>query len=85
MTRTALTFNLGKQIADLALAAHLPSCHAFREAVIAGRRSRPLAGARRLWCVTSVGLRPPGVTHQRTFGVGNGLGKSPVPRIALGW
>jgi len=27
---------LGKQIADLALAAHLPSCHVFRDAVIAG-------------------------------------------------
>jgi putative ABC transport system substrate-binding protein len=26
VTRTSLTFNLGKQIADLALAAHLPSC-----------------------------------------------------------
>ena len=36
VTRTALTFNLGKQIADLALAAHLPSCHSFREAVMAG-------------------------------------------------
>ena len=34
--RTALTFNLGKQIADLALAAHLPSCHSFRPAVFAG-------------------------------------------------
>jgi putative ABC transport system substrate-binding protein len=36
VTRTALTFNLGKQIAELALAAHLPSCHSFREAVMAG-------------------------------------------------
>jgi putative ABC transport system substrate-binding protein len=34
--RTALTFVAGKQIADLAIAAHLPSCHAFREAVMAG-------------------------------------------------
>jgi putative tryptophan/tyrosine transport system substrate-binding protein len=34
--RTALTFVAGKQIADLAIAAHLPSCHAFREAVVAG-------------------------------------------------
>jgi putative ABC transport system substrate-binding protein len=34
--RTALTFSAGKQIADLAIAAHLPSCHAFREAVVAG-------------------------------------------------
>ena len=34
--RTALTFVAGKQIADLAIAAHLPSCHAFREAVLAG-------------------------------------------------
>jgi putative ABC transport system substrate-binding protein len=36
VTRTALTFNTGKQIADLALAARLPSYHAFREAVMAG-------------------------------------------------
>jgi putative ABC transport system substrate-binding protein len=36
VTRTAVTFNAGKQIADLALAARLPSCHAFREAVMAG-------------------------------------------------
>jgi putative ABC transport system substrate-binding protein len=36
VSRTALTFNLGKQIADLALAAHLPSCHSFRPAVLAG-------------------------------------------------
>ena len=34
--RTALTFVAGKQIADLAIAARLPSCHAFREAVVAG-------------------------------------------------
>ena len=32
----ALVSALGKQIADLALAAHLPSCHVFRDAVIAG-------------------------------------------------
>jgi putative ABC transport system substrate-binding protein len=36
VARTALTFNLGKQIADLALAAKLPSCHSFRPAVLAG-------------------------------------------------
>jgi putative ABC transport system substrate-binding protein len=36
VTRTNLTFNLGKEIADLALAAHLPSCHSFREAALAG-------------------------------------------------
>ena len=36
VARTALTFYLGKQIADLALAAHLPSCHMFRPAVLAG-------------------------------------------------
>ena len=36
VARTALTFYLGKQIADLALAAHLPSCHSFRPAVLAG-------------------------------------------------
>jgi len=34
--RSTLTFILGKQIADLALAAHLPSCYPFRQAVIAG-------------------------------------------------
>jgi putative ABC transport system substrate-binding protein len=34
--RTALTFVAGKQIADLAIAAHLASCHAFKEAVVAG-------------------------------------------------
>ena len=34
--RTALTFVAGKQIADLAIAAHLASCHSFREAVMAG-------------------------------------------------
>ena len=32
----ALVSVLGKQIADLALAAHLPSCHVFRDAVIVG-------------------------------------------------
>jgi putative ABC transport system substrate-binding protein len=32
----ALVFTLSKQIADLALAAHLPSCHIFKEAVMAG-------------------------------------------------
>jgi putative ABC transport system substrate-binding protein len=32
----SLTYSNGKRIADLALQAHLPSCHAFREAVIAG-------------------------------------------------
>jgi putative ABC transport system substrate-binding protein len=36
VARTALTFNLGTQIAHLALAAHLPSCHSFRPAVLAG-------------------------------------------------
>ena len=36
VTRTALTFNLSKQIADLALTAHLPSCHSFRPAVFVG-------------------------------------------------
>ena len=34
--RSTLTFILGKQIADLALAAHPPSCYPFRQAVIAG-------------------------------------------------
>ena len=34
--RTALTFVAGKRIADLAIASHLPSCHAFREAIVAG-------------------------------------------------
>jgi putative ABC transport system substrate-binding protein len=34
--RSTLTFILGKEIADLALAAHLPSCYPFRQAVIAG-------------------------------------------------
>jgi hypothetical protein len=29
-TRSALTFNLGKQIADLALAAHHPCCNIFK-------------------------------------------------------
>jgi putative ABC transport system substrate-binding protein len=32
----SLTYSNGKRIADLALKTHLPSCHAFREAVIAG-------------------------------------------------
>jgi putative tryptophan/tyrosine transport system substrate-binding protein len=32
----ALVFTVSKQVADLALAAHLPSCHMFREAVIPG-------------------------------------------------
>ena len=31
-----LTYTVGTQIANLALEAHLPSCHAFRETVIAG-------------------------------------------------
>ena len=31
-----LTYTVGPQIADLALEAHLPSCHAFRETVMAG-------------------------------------------------
>jgi putative tryptophan/tyrosine transport system substrate-binding protein len=31
-----LTYGSGQQIADLALAHHLPSCHAFREAVAVG-------------------------------------------------
>jgi putative ABC transport system substrate-binding protein len=34
--RSTLTFVLGKQIADLALTAHLPSCYPFRQAVMAG-------------------------------------------------
>ena len=36
VSRTGLTANLGKQIADLALAAHLPSCYPFRTTVMAG-------------------------------------------------
>jgi putative ABC transport system substrate-binding protein len=36
LTRTALIFVAGKQIANLAIAAHLPSCHSFREGVKAG-------------------------------------------------
>jgi putative ABC transport system substrate-binding protein len=36
VTRTALFANAGKQIADLAIAAHLPSCDPFRRMVIAG-------------------------------------------------
>jgi putative ABC transport system substrate-binding protein len=35
-TRSSLTFNLGKQIADLALAARLPSCYAFKDPVMDG-------------------------------------------------
>jgi putative ABC transport system substrate-binding protein len=31
-----LTFTLGTQISSLALAVHLPSCHAFKEAATAG-------------------------------------------------
>jgi putative tryptophan/tyrosine transport system substrate-binding protein len=36
VTRTALLANAGKQIADLAIATHLPSCCPFRRMVIAG-------------------------------------------------
>jgi putative tryptophan/tyrosine transport system substrate-binding protein len=36
VTRTNVTFTAGKRIADLALAARLPSCYAFREPVMAG-------------------------------------------------
>jgi putative ABC transport system substrate-binding protein len=36
VTRTALFANAGKQIADLAIAAHLPSCDPFRWMVVAG-------------------------------------------------
>jgi putative ABC transport system substrate-binding protein len=36
VTRTALTAIAGKQIADLALAARLPSCWPFRQLVMAG-------------------------------------------------
>jgi putative ABC transport system substrate-binding protein len=32
----SLFYSNGRRIADLALQAHLPSCHAFREAVLAG-------------------------------------------------
>jgi putative tryptophan/tyrosine transport system substrate-binding protein len=32
----SLTYSTGRRIADLALQTHQPSCHAFREAVIAG-------------------------------------------------
>ena len=32
----ALTYSNGKTIADLALAHHLPSCHVFKETVLAG-------------------------------------------------
>jgi hypothetical protein len=38
--RTALTFVAGKQIADLAIEAHLPSCHSFRETVLLGTPSK---------------------------------------------
>jgi putative ABC transport system substrate-binding protein len=34
--RSSFIFDLGKEIADLALAAHLPSCWPFRQAVMAG-------------------------------------------------
>jgi putative ABC transport system substrate-binding protein len=34
--RSTLTFILGKQIADMALAAHLPSCYPFRQSVVDG-------------------------------------------------
>lgn len=34
--RGALTFNIGAQIADRALAAHLPLCFAFKKTVVAG-------------------------------------------------
>jgi putative ABC transport system substrate-binding protein len=34
--RSSFTFVLGKEIADLALAAHLPSCWPFRQAVMVG-------------------------------------------------
>ena len=36
VTRTNVTFTAAKEIADLALAARLPSCHALREAATAG-------------------------------------------------
>jgi putative ABC transport system substrate-binding protein len=36
VTRTALLSNAGEQIADLTIAAHLPSCDPFRRMVIAG-------------------------------------------------
>jgi putative tryptophan/tyrosine transport system substrate-binding protein len=36
VSRTGLTANLGKEIADRALAAHLPSCYPFRTTVMAG-------------------------------------------------
>jgi putative tryptophan/tyrosine transport system substrate-binding protein len=36
LTRTALTLTAGKLIADLAIAAHLHSCHSFREGVMVG-------------------------------------------------
>jgi len=36
VTRTALLANAGKQIAELAISTHLPSCDSFRRMVIAG-------------------------------------------------
>jgi putative ABC transport system substrate-binding protein len=36
VTRASLTFTVSQQIGDLALAAHLPSCHPHKEAVMAG-------------------------------------------------
>ena len=39
--RSTLTFILGKQTADLALAARLPSCYPFREAVMRPGTTRP--------------------------------------------
>jgi putative tryptophan/tyrosine transport system substrate-binding protein len=36
VTRTALLANAGKQVADLAIATHFPSCDPFRRMVIAG-------------------------------------------------
>jgi putative ABC transport system substrate-binding protein len=36
VTRTNLTYTASKQIADLALAARLPSCWPFRESAMAG-------------------------------------------------
>jgi putative ABC transport system substrate-binding protein len=36
VTRTALILTAGKQIADLAIAAHPLSCHSFREEVLLG-------------------------------------------------
>jgi putative ABC transport system substrate-binding protein len=36
VTRSSLAFTVSRQIADLALAAHLPSCDPHKDAVIAG-------------------------------------------------